>query len=788
MKQEALRTGKEPEGAEAVLNRDQLEAICRNIREAPDLDKTLERLRTSILSCFHAEHLALYRIAGEGRRMFGWMPGARAPGIRFPLSEESIPGYCTLKQTPVHVQGLPSREALATLDAGIRFDPARDRAWGISSREVLLVPIARRSVLLGAVELINPTGTGSFVPAQTSSLERLAAALAEQLFQREESGTNRQPRRRDLERLAGLIRRRVLTESQLRQASSRAAREGAFVESLLMEHYGVDKEAIGHALRQHYRVPFVAFTRSLRPETEILKGIKKGFLEHRMWVPLAGHRGLVHVAMADPKQLEPRRKEIEKLLRGRPFKPVVSTPADILAMIEHFYNLMDVEEDEAEDPPAISELLKGLQLELEDEEEEEPEEDDPDETSASIVNWVNKLIKQGIDRKASDIHLEPDENSRSVSVRFRVQGSCVPWMRYPLALHRGMAGRIKILASLDIAERRLPQEGRIDMKPPWGGRVALQVVVIPLVGGLEGVSMRFVEPAKPTVPLEQTGMAREAYEAFTRSMRSAGLILVCGARGKGVAEILQAAALHLDRPELRICSIPDEGEQGTACAGGAAVKPRIGLDQARAMRAVLQADPDVIRTGMLRDQEALSLAVEAALAGHLVLGGITARDAAEALVRTNDMGVHQVHLSTAVAAVMGLRNLRGICSACREEGPVTRALLEEVSAIVGPGAVPREDQGDGSELKVAGGRGCDACLGTGYSGAVGLHEVMVSTRALRRCIRAGKGAAALQAQAVKDGMVPLRQQAVDAFFQGRIDRKELLRFLQESDALERSRR
>jgi general secretion pathway protein E len=367
---------------------------------------------------------------------------------------------------------------------------------------------------------------------------------------------------------------------------------------------------------------------------------------------------------------------------------------------------------------------------------------------APIIRMLNALLTQGVRDGASDIHIEPYE--RSSAVRFRVDGTLREVVRPNRALHAALISRLKIMAELDIAEKRLPQDGRISLR--LGARaVDVRVSTLPGAHGERAV-LRLLDKSTERFTLEALGMSGQVLEGFDRLVRQPhGIVLVTGPTGSGKTTTLYAALGRLDTATTNVLTVEDPIEYELPGIGQTQVNPRIDLSFAKALRAILRQDPDVIMIGEIRDVETAQIAIQASLTGHLVLATLHTNDAPSAVTRLVDMGVEPFLLSSSVLGVLAQRLVRQLCPHCR-----------------------RQDA-DGLWHPV----GCDACGHTGYKGRTGVYELMVAGAEARARIHAAAAEADLRAQAQRDGMVPMRDDGERLVRAGVTSREELLRVTRE---------
>jgi general secretion pathway protein E len=387
-------------------------------------------------------------------------------------------------------------------------------------------------------------------------------------------------------------------------------------------------------------------------------------------------------------------------------------------------------------------------------------------TQAPVIRMINALLLQALRERASDLHFEPYE-ARSV-VRFRIDGVLRDVIEPPRALHAALVSRLKIMASLDIAEKRLPQDGRISLK--LGDRVVdVRVSTLPTGPG-ERVVLRLLDKEAARLDLTALGMSEATREAIDRLIREPhGIVLVTGPTGSGKTTTLYAALSRLPREAVNMMTVEDPIEYALDGVAQTQVNPRIELDFARALRAILRQDPDVIMIGEIRDLETAQIAVQASLTGHLVLATLHTNDATSAVTRLADMGVEPYLVASSLLGVLAQRLVRSLCPACRAAAPPTPGEQKMIAAIGLPAT---------QSLWTA--PGCDECNDTGFRGRTGVYELLLVDDAIRRGVHDGADELTLRAAASRAGMHSLREDGARWLADGTTSLAELLRVTREN--------
>jgi type II secretory ATPase GspE/PulE/Tfp pilus assembly ATPase PilB-like protein len=409
------------------------------------------------------------------------------------------------------------------------------------------------------------------------------------------------------------------------------------------------------------------------------------------------------------------------------------------------------------------------QLEDETEEIEEAEGAVGEEDSA-VVQLVNKVILDAYARDASDIHIEPYPGKQNTMVRIRVDGACTVYQTIPFAYRNAVISRIKIMSDLDIAERRLPQDGKIKFKKYGGKDIELRVATIPTQGGLEDVVMRILAAGEP-IPLNKIGFSEHNYNNFVEAViKPYGLILVCGPTGSGKTTTLHSALAHINKTETKIWTAEDPVEITQKGLRQVQVKPKIGFNFAAAMRSFLRADPDVIMVGEMRDKETTHIGIEASLTGHLVFSTLHTNSAPESITRLLDMGMDPFNFADAILCIMAQRLVRTLCSSCKKLYHPSQTEFDELIREYGQEDFQKNlniEYNKDFELNKA--VGCDQCNGTGYRGRMGIHELLVGTTPMKTLIQQRAKMEDIRDQAVSDGMTTLKQDGIEKIIAGHTD-------------------
>ncbi|TXD42964.1 type IV-A pilus assembly ATPase PilB [Lujinxingia vulgaris] len=554
-----------------------------------------------------------------------------------------------------------------------------------------------------------------------------------------------------------LVRENLVSPAQLKQAQDRSKRDGSRLGYELTRLGFVEEGELTSFLSRHFGVPSVSLADIEVPEN-IIQLIRKEVAVRHQCLPINRSGATLVVAMADPSNIYAI--DDLKFMTGYNIEVVVASESAIEQAIYTYYG---GEESAGVDYDAI---LGELDLDDVDYVEEEDAADVNDLARASedapVIRLVNHILVDAIKRGASDIHIEPYE--KEFRVRFRVDGVLSEVMRPPLKLKNAITSRLKIMSNLDIAERRLPQDGRIKLKMGRNKEMDFRVSVLPTLFG-EKVVMRLLDQSNLQLDMTKLGFDEKALKVFLDSIhRPYGMCLVTGPTGSGKTTTLYSALSDLNKVSENISTAEDPVEFNLAGINQCQMHESIGLNFAAALRSFLRQDPDIIMVGEIRDFETAEIAIKAALTGHMVLSTLHTNDAPSTISRLLNMGIEPFLVTASLNVVVAQRLARRICSDCKEVYNVPRETLVEME-------VPEE----WLDRPVYHGAGCSSCGDTGYRGRVALYEVLGMNDAIKDYILQGYSTAELKAEAIRLGMNTLRRAGIIKMFEGVTTPEEVVR-------------
>ncbi len=570
-----------------------------------------------------------------------------------------------------------------------------------------------------------------------------------------------------------LLNEKIMGTEQLKEALAMSKKKKKSVEFILTNQFNIKKEDVGKSLSLYYGCPFKNYNEEIPAPVELIGKLKETFLLNELWVPLSWDQEGVSVLVDDPRNLS-KTDNIKALMKTKKLALSVGIKEDIEAYIKKFFSKRNIVEDEDTSSAVgdVDELIPDISFE--EEEEREDEAGEYDEASGKVVKLLDHIIVAAYRKNASDIHIEPVPQTKTLNIRFRIDGLCQDYMQVPNSMAKAILSRIKIMSSLDIAERRLPQDGKIKFKRKGIPSFELRVATLPSAGGFEDAVMRILAKAG-AMKLEDMKIIERNINALKRILAMPyGLVLVVGPTGSGKTTSLHAALNYINKPETKIWTAEDPVEITQLGLRQIEAKPRIGLNFARIMRSFLRADPDVIMIGEMRDEETASIGIEASLTGHLVFSTLHTNSAPETVTRLLDMGLNALNFSDAFLGVMAQRLVRGLCPKCKEPYHPTQEEFDDLVNYYGKPYFEKTGIQYTSDLTLYRPKGCEACS-QGYKGRLGIHELMDGTPEIKKLIKKAEPTENLFKQAIDDGMTTLKQDGVLKVLKGFTDLTEVRR-------------
>ncbi|MFH2012245.1 MAG: GspE/PulE family protein [Pseudomonadota bacterium] len=736
-----------------------LRDITNRIHSAKNINEILVDLGDDFLKLFDADRITIYAVDGVKKELYSrFMVGSEVQEIRVPISPESIAGYTAYSKELVNISDAYDTTQLKSINSRLKFDKSWDQKTGYKTTQVLAAPVIFERYLLGVIQLINKKGSSDFTAENQKSITEIAKILGIAFYNQIKMSKKR-PSKFDY-----LVTNHILTDKELEMAIKEARDQKIDIETILMRRFKVSKTDIGKSLSDFYKCRFVQFDEKTVIPGELLVGLKVSFLKKNLWVPLEKNEDTIVIVIDNPADLQ-RTDFIKSKFGKKDCEFVVALKEDIVSYLTLFFG-------EEASKVSISDILSKLDDD-DDGSELDALEQQISEDDSVIVQLVNKIITDAYNRIASDIHVETYPGKKNTEIRLRIDGICVPYQTIPYSHKMAVVSRIKIMAQLDIAERRLPQDGKIKFKVRGGKEIELRVATLPTSGGTEDVVMRILAASEP-IPLNKLGMSDRNLSSFKEIIQQPyGIVMVVGPTGSGKTTTLHSALGFINTPERKIWTAEDPVEITQYGLRQVQVRPKIGFNFAAAMRAFLRADPDVIMVGEMRDEETVSTGIEASLTGHLVFSTLHTNSAPETITRLLDMGMDPFNFADALLGVLAQRLIRTLCKECKKPYNPSKEEFNNLIIEYGEERFKELDIQYSQDMTFYTPVGCPACNNTGYKGRMGIHELLIGSDEIKALIQNKARVEEIREQAMKEGMRTLKQDGIEKAIKGYTDVKQV---------------
>jgi type II secretory ATPase GspE/PulE/Tfp pilus assembly ATPase PilB-like protein len=740
--------------------------ITDQIHAASDLDHILLDLRKDILSIFDAEDLTIFAFDSEKKEIFSKIPHIDSvEEIRIPITEQSLAGFCAKYLRPVSIADAYNIAELQGIHPSLLHDTSYDKRTGFKTKQVLTYPIvADNKYLMGVFQLLNKKSGARFTRKDEESVAEIAKALGIAFL------NLRKISKKNPTKFDRLVTNNRITQNELDQAIAESRKGVSDFESILIEKYKVPKLEIGKSLAQFHKCPYIEYSDRTIVDAELLKNLNVDYLKKNHWMPLKRDRTAIEILTDDPGDLD-RVADIKRTFPGLNIRFAISLRRDIAQFLGSATGQGDTGSTRK-----LDENVSDILGELVSETQEAAAEDTGgglDENDSAIVRLANQIIADAYRQGASDIHVEPYGEKRETLVRFRVDGDCFEYMKIPQSYRRAIVSRLKIMANLDIAERRKPQDGKIKFKLSESKEIELRVATIPTAGYNEDVVMRLLAASEP-LPLDKMGFSDRNLAAIkVIAAKPYGIILCVGPTGSGKTTTLHSVLGFINTPDIKIWTAEDPVEITQYGLRQVQVQPKINFTFAAAMRAFLRADPDVIMVGEMRDKETAEIGIEASLTGHLVMSTLHTNSAVETVTRLLDMGCDSFSFADAMLGVLAQRLTRRICKDCKEQYVGTPEEYEEIRQGYGVEHWDKLGIPQDNTFRLARGKGCETCNRTGFKGRVALHELLLGSDKLKRMIQTKARTEEMLNNAIEEGMTTLMQDGVQKALLGQTTFKDV---------------
>lgn len=760
-----------------------LHVVTNKIHATGNIDQIMLDLPQDICDLFNCDRITIYSVSDDKQFIVSKVKtGLNSfSDIELPISGQSMAGYAAFHKRIVRVNDVYDEAELNSHTPPLHFLKEVDRRTGYRTKQMLLAPLldANNSELLGVLQLINNRSGQPFTAVAEEGVKELGSTLVIALNQR------MKPSPLVRSKYDSLVADAVLSAPEFELATRSARRKNVDIEEVLSGEFQVQLPTIGEALSKFFGVPYEPFKADRVKPVELLKNLKRDYIEQNQWLPLDDTKDGIVILCIDPERIKggrilgnifPRAKFVYKVTTHKEFKQT----------IDAYYGV-----SVAEDSTSVGDLLSGM----EDDEESTSDSADSELSAAAdneLVKLVNKVIVDAYRQGVSDIHIEPRPGKEKTQIRFRKDGSLENYIEIPASYRNAISARIKIMCDLDISEKRKPQDGKIKFKKYGPLDIELRVATIPSAGGVEDIVMRILAAGEP-IPLDKLGVLPHNLARLKGAVsKPYGLFFVCGPTGSGKTTTLHSVLNYLNTPDTKIWTAEDPVEITQKGLRQVQVNKKSGLDFATAMRAFLRADPDIIMVGEMRDKETVSMGIEASLTGHLVFATLHTNSAPESIVRLLDMGMDPFNFADALLGILAQRLAKRLCSKCKiaytpNQEELQQLLKEYCEELLNTEAF-RKDAKAGYESVFANWRknyaneqgqftlykavGCAECS-SGYKGRVGLHELMLGSDRAKKLLQEHARVAQLLAVALEDGMLTLKMDGIEKILSGITDIKQV---------------
>jgi type II secretory ATPase GspE/PulE/Tfp pilus assembly ATPase PilB-like protein len=762
----------------------QLQAVTNKVHATNNIDEIMLEVSADVCALFNADRLTIYSVGEDKQSIVSKVKtGLNSfKDLKLPIAEHSIAGYVALAKRTANIKDVYDENELRALNANLRFLQEVDKRTGYRTKQMLVAPIleAGSNELIGVIQIINNKAGAPFGALTEEGVGELAQTLAIAFKQRQKPQVAKT-------KYDYLIADAVLSAGEFELAARQARKKAVDIEQVLIDEFQVKIPAIGAALSKFFSVPYEPFKSDRVKPADLLKNLKREYVEANQWVPIDEGKDGLAVLCLDPERIRSSRIASNVFPKAR-IVYKVATQKDFKETVNQFYG---AEGPSGQDLGNVEDLLGAMG-----EDPTEVLEGAADEASAAadneLVKLVNKVIVDAYNQGASDIHIEPYPGKAKTEIRLRKDGSLGAYIEVPASYRAAIVARIKIMCDLDISEKRKPQDGKIKFKKFGPLDIELRVATIPTQGGVEDIVMRILAAGEP-IPLEKMGFTDRNLEQLRNTVsKPYGLFFCCGPTGSGKTTTLHSVLKFLNTPDTKIWTAEDPVEITQKGLRQVQVNKKAGLDFAVIMKAFLRADPDIIMVGEMRDKETTGTGIEASLTGHLVFATLHTNSAPESITRLLDMGMDPFNFSDALLGILAQRLAKRICS-CKqgyvpEPAELTAFLREYCEELMATSRFKADPKGamesvykdwvkaygnDKGQLTFYKPVGCDKCGGSGFKGRCGLHELLIASDRLKKAIQEHARVAEILAIALEEGMRTLRQDGMEKCLMGVTHMKEV---------------
>ena len=760
-----------------------LHVVTNKIHATNNIDEIILEVSKDICSLFNVDRLTVYSVSEDKSCIISKVKtGLNSfKDLKLPIANQSIAGFIALSKKVANIKDVYDERELRELSPQLHFQKEVDKRTGYRTKQMLVAPIldASDDELLGVVQLLNSKTNEPFSQTAVDGVNELCQTLAIAFKQRQNT------QRTVKSKYDYLVKDAVMSSAELDLATRSARRKGVGLEDVLIDEFQVKLSSLGKALASFFGVEYEPFKSERIKPSDLLKNLKRDYVANNHWVPIDDTKEGLVILTPDPEKIKSSRI-VNNIFSKHKIIYKVCPTREFQATLDLFYGSSGIAEAESGN---IDDLLLSL-------EDEEALPGVAEEVSAAadneLVKLVNKIIIDAYKMGVSDIHIEPYPGKAKTQIRFRRDGSLMPYIEIPASYRNPIVTRIKIMCDMDISQKRKPQDGKIKFRKFGPLDIELRVATMPSVGGMEDVVMRILSAGEP-IPLDKMGFTPlNLKELKTTIAKPYGLFFVCGPTGSGKTTTLHSILKSLNTPETKIWTAEDPVEITQRGLRQVQMNVKAGLTFPLVMRSFLRADPDIIMVGEMRDKETTSIGIEASLTGHLVFATLHTNSATESIIRLLDMGMDPFNFSDALLGVLAQRLAKRLCK-CKKSHAASQqeinALLEEYCEELNnidrfkadPEAAKKEildgwtkQYGDDKgRIMLYEPVGCDSCSDSGYKGRLGLHELLIATDTIKKNIQEHARVAEMLVTALGEGMRTLKQDGMEKVLEGITDMKQV---------------
>ncbi len=772
--------------AEKLGFQQRLQGLTNKIHASKNVEEILTELSTEMCGLFFSDRLTIYLASEDKGSIISKVKiGLNSfKDIKLPVNEQSVAGFVAVNKRVLNIRDVYDDAELKSLSPQLNFLKAVDAKTGYRTKQMLVAPIveAKTRDIIGIIQVINTKSGQPFPQYMEEGILHLCETMAIAFRQRQGTATLQVRGKYD-----ALVADSVISAEELELAQRSSRRKNIDLETVLIDEFQVKVPVLGAALAKFFGVDYEPFKQDRIKPPDLLRNMSREFCMTNQWIPLDDTKDGIMVMTPDVERTRASRMVANVYPKNKIIYRV-TTQREFASTLEQMFGANTALADSGN----IDDLLGGL-----DDDTEAAEASGDDIASAAsdneLVKLVNKVIIDAYQQGASDIHIEPYPGKAKTEIRFRRDGSLMPYIQVPASYRNALAARLKIMCDLDISERRKPQDGKIKFKKFGPLDIELRVATIPTAGGVEDIVMRILAAGEP-IPLDKLGLSKRNHQQCVAAIEKPyGLFFVCGPTGSGKTTTLHSVLGYLNKPDTKIWTAEDPVEITQKGLRQVQVNKKAGLEFSIVMKAFLRADPDIIMVGEMRDKETVSTGIEASLTGHLVFATLHTNSAPESIIRLLDMGMDPFNFADALLGILAQRLAKRLCGKCKEPHPATdeeiNALLDEYSLeLLNTESWKKDAKGERAKvlefwtkefgdssgrLVVHNAKGCDTCGGTGYKGRVGLHELLIGTDKVKKDIQEHARVAQMFATALEEGMRTLKQDGIEKVLMGITDIKQV---------------